>query len=111
MAKQRKKRVQYTEAQRARVLAAAKAEHLTALQVQKKFGVTPVTYYSWRKKSGLTRRRGGALPALVTGDLGPRVRAEVRQKVRRILPRVVRAEVSAYLDALFGVKRARRAGK
>ena len=60
MAKKRKKRVQYTEAQRAKVLAAAKAENLTALQVQKKFGVTPVTYYSWRKKSGLTRGRGGA---------------------------------------------------
>ena len=56
--KKRKKRVQYTAAERAKVLAAAKAENLTALQIQKKFGVTPVTYYSWRKKSGLTRRRG-----------------------------------------------------
>ena len=28
------------------------------MQVQRKFGVTPVTYYSWRKKGGITGRRG-----------------------------------------------------
>jgi transposase-like protein len=111
--KKRKKRVQYTEAERARVLAAAKAENLTALQIQKKFGVTPVTYYSWRKKTGLTRPRGGALAAAipVTGAMNARVRAEVKSKVRQILPGVVRAEVNAYLDSLFGAKRRRRAAK
>ncbi len=108
--KKRKKRVQYSEAERARVLAAAKSEHLTALQIQKKFGVTPVTYYSWRKKGGLTRRRGGAATVTVPvrGDVSARVRAEVQNKVRQVLPGIVRAEVNAYLDALFGAKRGRR---
>jgi len=105
--KKRKKRVQYTAAERAKVLAAAQAENLTALQIQKKFGVTPVTYYSWRKKTGLTHRRGGAagtaLPA--TGGLDARVRAEVKLKVQQVMPDIVRAEVNAYLDSLFRGRR------
>jgi hypothetical protein len=104
--KKRKQRVQYTAAERAKVLAAAKAEKLTALQIQKRFGVTPVTYYSWRKKSGLTRRRGGV--ALATGDTTARVRAEVKAKVRAMLPGIVRAEVNAYLDSLFARSGRRR---
>ena len=58
MAKARRKRKRYTAARRAEVLAAASREGLTAAQVQKKFGVAPVTYYSWRKKSGVAGRRG-----------------------------------------------------
>jgi transposase-like protein len=118
MARARKKRMEYTAEQRAKVLAAAKAENLTAAQVQKKFGVTPVTYYSWRKKSGVTRKRGtgraaraagvavGARPA--AGDLGAQVRAEVQSKMRQIIPGIVRSEVSAYLDAIFAVKHVKR---
>ena len=118
MAKKRKKRTEYTPEQREKVLAAAKAEKLTAAQVQKKFGVTPVTYYSWRKKSGVTRKRGtgrGARTAAatglarpVTGDLGAQVRDEVQSKMRQIIPGIVRAEVSAYLDSIFGAQHGRR---
>jgi transposase-like protein len=117
MAKQRKKRTEYTPEQRAKVLAAAKAEKLTAAQVQKKFGVTPVTYYSWRKKSGVTRKRGtgtataAVLSRPVAGDLGAQVRVEVQNKMRQIIPGIVRAEVSAYLDSIFGEKRGRRRRK
>ena len=105
--KKRKKRVQYTAAERAKVLAAAQAENLTALQIQKRFGVTPVTYYSWRKKTGLTRTRGGAASVTVPirGDVTAKVRAEVQAKIRQLLPGVVRTEVTAYLDRLFGSKR------
>ena len=104
MAKARRKRHTYTSAQRTSILAAARKESLTALQVQKKFGVTPVTYYSWRKKTGLTRRGGRslALTAGPTSDLTLQVRSEVRAKVREILPVIVRTEVSGYLNALFG---------
>lgn len=117
MAKTRKKRTEYTPEQRAKVLAAAKAEKLTAAQVQKKFGVTPVTYYSWRKKSGVTRKRGtrAAVAAVVArpvaGDLGAQVRSEVQSKMRQIIPGIVRSEVSAYLDSIFGAKRGRRRKK
>jgi transposase-like protein len=121
MAKVRKKRTEYTPEQREKVLAAAKAEKLTAAQVQKKFGVTPVTYYSWRKKSGITRKRGtqrgtrtaaaaaGARPA--AGDLSAQVRSEVQNKVRQIIPGIVRTEVSVYLDSIFGQKQGRRRKK
>jgi transposase-like protein len=118
MAKVRKKRMEYTAEQREKVLAAAKAENLTAAQVQKKFGVTPVTYYSWRKKSGVTRKRGtkrgtkaagvAVVARPVAGDLGTQVRTEVQNKMRQIIPGIVRAEVSAYLDSIFGVKGAKR---
>jgi hypothetical protein len=109
MAKVRRKRHTYTVAQRTSILAAARKESLTALQVQKKFGVTPVTYYSWRKKSGLTQGRGRSV--VVAGgpgaDLTQQVRSEVRAKVRQILPVIVRTEVSGYLNALFGGRRGR----
>jgi transposase-like protein len=121
MAKKRKKRTEYTPEQREKVLAAAKAEKLTAAQVQKKFGVTPVTYYSWRKKSGVTRKRGTGRGAQTTaaavlarpaaGDLGAQVRNEVQSKMREIIPGIVRAEVSAYLDSIFGAQRGRRRKK
>ncbi|TMQ73636.1 MAG: hypothetical protein E6K81_03700 [Candidatus Eisenbacteria bacterium] len=109
MAKTRRKRHTYTSAQRTAILATARKESLTALQVQRKFGVTPVTYYSWRKKTGLTRRRGGEI--VTSGgaglDLDRQVRGEVRAKVRQILPSIVRTEVSGYLEALFGGRRGR----
>ena len=114
MAKVRKKRTEYTPEQREKVLAAAKSEKLTAAQVQKKFGVTPVTYYSWRKKTGLTRKRGTravvARPA-AKDDLSAQVRGEVQAKMRQIIPGIVRSEVNAYLDSIFGVKRGRRRRK
>jgi transposase-like protein len=109
MPKSRRKRHQYTEEQRTSILAAAKKDALTALQVQKKFGVTPVTYYSWRKKTGLTAQRGGLYAAIGrSADLTGQVRAEVQTKVRQILPGIVRNEVSAYLDEIFGSRRGRR---
>ena len=113
MAKIRRKRHTYTNAQRTSILAAARKESLTALQVQKKFGVTPVTYYSWRKKTGLTHRRGRpvAVAAGPASDLTQQVRSEVRAKVRQILPVIVRTEVSGYLNALFGGARRGRPRK
>jgi transposase-like protein len=92
----------YTETQRQEILAAAQKEGLTALQIQKKFGVTPVTYYSWRKKRGLKGPRGRHPAAATGGELGAQVRAGVQARVREILPGIVREEVAGYLDALFG---------
>ena len=110
MAKARKKRQNYTPAQREKILAAAKAEKLTAEQVKKKFGVTPVTYYSWRKKSGLTRTRGAGAVATTgaSGDLSSQVRSEVQTKIRQIIPGIVRTEVGLYLDSVFGQRRGGR---
>jgi len=113
MAKTRKKRTAYTAQQKTTILATAQREGLTALQVQKKFGVTPVTYYSWRKKSGASRRgrgRGLAIAALAgSAGLHGQVRAEVQNRVRQILPEIVRSEVNDYLSTLFGGVRRGRA--
>jgi transposase-like protein len=116
MAKARKKRQRYTPEQRNKILAAARTEKLTAAQVEKKFGVAPVTYYSWRKKGGLTRKRGGgrrAVAARAVGhdDLSVQVRTEVQNKMREIIPGIVRGEVSAYLDSIFRTRRRGRRRK
>lgn len=108
MAKRRKRHT-YTEAQRAQVLSAAQKDGLTAADVKKRFGVTPVTYYSWRKKSGVAARRGATItkisrPTRLSGEL----RTAVQAKVRQILPEIVRGEVNHYLDELFGARRGRK---
>lgn len=102
-----KKRKRYTPAQRSEILAAANKQGLTAGDVQKKFGVTPVTYYSWRKKSGSAARRAGRGPGRPArgSDLAGQVRIEVQSRVRDMLPGIVRGEVNSYLDALFGSSR------
>ena len=48
----------YTEAERLTILATAMAEGLSATDVHERFGVRPVTYYSWRKKNGLKTPTG-----------------------------------------------------
>jgi len=115
MAKARKKRKNYTEQQRESILTAAQRDRLTAAQVQRKFGVTPVTYYSWRKKLGVARERGGAAPVRVAaaagGSLGNQLRNEVAQRVRQILPEIVRTEVNSYLNTLFASGPGRRRGQ
>jgi transposase-like protein len=102
----KKSRKRYSAEEKAKILEAAKSEKLTAAAVQKKFGVKPVTYYSWRKatkkaggkKAGGRGRRGR--PAGGSG-LGGAVRDEVQRRVREVLPGVVRAEVNAYLAEVF----------
>ena len=99
----KRKRKRYTPAQRSEILQAAQKQGLTAAQVQKKYGVTPVTYYSWRKKSGAAGRRGRRGPGRPPGTgVAGQVRTEVQARVRAMLPGVVRQEVNTYLDSLFG---------
>ena len=102
MAKRARK--SYTPQKRAEILAAAQRENLTANDVKKKFGVTPVTYYSWRKKEGLIGRRGrrpGLLALSASGNIATQVRAGVQAKVRAVMPGIVREEVTSYLNTLF----------
>jgi transposase-like protein len=99
----------YTAQKRSEILVAAQRENLTANDVKKKFGVTPVTYYSWRKKEGLVGRRGRR-PSLLTqvgggGNIAVQVRAGVQAKVRAVMPSIVREEVTNYLNALFAGSR------
>ena len=110
MAKARRKRMTYTEGQRRTILLAAQKEGITALQVQKRFGVKPITYYSWRKKRGVAARRGRRSLSILagSGDLGIAVRSEVQSRIRQVLPDIVRSEVGSYMNSLFGGNRRRR---
>jgi transposase-like protein len=105
MAKARRKRQSYTPERRVEILITAARDKLTAKQVKARFGVTPVTYYSWRKAASIKRGRGSASVAKGHssggGTLGDQLRAEVRRRVRDVLPEIVRAEVSGYLDQSF----------
>jgi transposase-like protein len=115
MARTRKKRQRYSETKRQSILASAQREGLTANQVRKKYGVTPVTYYSWRKKYGVAGRSSGVSIAVRNGpvgrvgrsDLGAQLRSEVQTRVRQILPGIVKSEVNQYLNTLFGSRRGR----
>jgi hypothetical protein len=113
-------RKQYALQQRKQILALADKDSLTALQVQQKFGVTPVTYYSWRKKYGGAPRKRGRKPgsgsavraiAVAGGGLSAQVRTAVQSKVRSMVEEIVRNEVARYLDELFGARRAGRPRK
>lgn len=109
----KRERTEYTNDKRAEVLAVAAKERLTAAAVQKRFGVKPVTYYSWRKKTGLAQRRGGPRMMLAagSGDLSGQVRSEVRGKMAALLPGIVRSEVASYLGQVFGTEGRRRRRK
>jgi transposase-like protein len=105
----KRKRTSYTPKKRAEILAAAQRGNLTANEVKKQFGVTPVTYYSWRKKAGIVGRRGRR-PGLIaqsgaTGQIATQLRAGVQAKVRAVLPGIVREEVTNYLNTLFAGQR------
>ena len=103
--KTRARRENTPAAEQARIVSTANREGLTALQVQKRFGVKPVTYYSWRKKLGLKgprgRRSAGAVRAQGS-DLSAQVRAGVQARVREMLPSIVREDVGRYLDQVLG---------
>ena len=113
MPKGKRVRRRYSEAKQAEILGAAKKGGLTALQVQKRFGVKPVTYYSWRKKTGAARGRAGRTlgRAARGGGVAGQVRAEVRAKMADLLPGLVRAEVASYLDQVLGTSGKRRRRK
>jgi transposase-like protein len=98
--KARKVRKSYSAARRAVILAAAQKEGLTANQVQRQFGVTPVTYYSWRKKAKLApmprgrRPSDGASQGLFPGA------AQIRDQVRRRVQEIIKDEVGRVLASL-----------
>jgi transposase-like protein len=110
-APRRRARARYTEAKRQQILSTASKEGLTALEVQKRFGVTPVTYYSWRKKRGAGRARGrrGRPPGNARGgDLASQLRAEVQRRIREMMPSVVNEELQGYLSQVLGRSSRRR---
>ena len=96
----------YGPAVKQRILAAARKAGLTAVQVQKRFGVSPLTFYRWRgpvrgRKRGRPRAGGSAR---VGRPKSTDLRAQVQARVREVLPAVIREEVSTYLAGILGVR-------
>jgi len=96
-----------TSAERERVLATAQRDGLTAKQVQKRFGVKPVTYYSWRKASRGSGRAAspGRRASISTLDLSEQIRGALRRQIAHMLPGLIELELSAVLGG------ARRRGR
>jgi transposase-like protein len=97
-----------TPAERAKIVATANREGLTAQQVQQRFGVKPVTYYSWRKtiKGKPTPVRAVSNGALAGIDLTGHVREALRSEIRRMVPGMIEAEVAAVIHG--SARRGRR---
>lgn len=103
-------RRRYSEAIRVTILAEATRKGLTAQQVEKRFGVKPATYYSWRRatqrlgKASVTdprRRRADSTVEL------RQLRLQVRARVRSVMPKLIRELVSSTV----GMTLARQMGR
>lgn len=86
----------YSAAQKKKILDTARREKLTGQQAAKRFGVSTLTFYRWRSPSR-SRRRMAASAARGDGAES-RVRAEVRSRIQKMIPRIVRDEVNAYFS-------------
>ncbi len=96
----------YTEKERTRILAAAEREGLSGPKAAKKFGISMLTFYTWRKKAKAARV--DRAERSTKDPLGGVVRAQVQAKVRDLLRGIVEEEVGSYLDVAFGSARRRR---
>jgi transposase-like protein len=105
------RRRRHTPAERAQILAAAQREGLSGAAAAKRFGISTLTFYTWRKKAGGSRRRGARLQSRAGGaERGPNglaaaLRREVRAKIAAMLPGIVKSEIAGYLGS---VRRGRR---
>lgn len=109
-------RKRYTAAEKKNILTTAAKENLTGAQVQKRFGIAQLTFYRWR--GPVRGRRAGAGPGPgrpagggISADV---IRNEVRAGIQRVLPDVIRQEVTTYLAEILGrapgLRRGRKPG-
>jgi hypothetical protein len=85
---------------RRKILNVARRDQLTAEQVQKRFGVSRVTFYKWRGPVGRGRR------PYATGRVdATAIERDVRAMVRRALPGIIRQEMDFALKQFARTKR------
>ena len=92
----------YSPAEKKKILSAAKKQNLSGAQVQKKFGVSSLTFYRWRGPVRGRRskaKRGAGLQQVET---------LVAAQVQKVLPRVIREQVNAYLSGILRKPKRRR---
>jgi transposase-like protein len=105
-----KKRKRYTPAERTRILAAAEKQELNGVQAAKKFGISTLTYYTWKKKANETAARGPRSLTVSDGTLDGLLRSRLRNRLQQLLPVVLREEVDAAVSRALGTnaRRGRR---
>lgn len=97
MARKRGLGKRYSQADKRKILAAARKDGLTGAQVRKRFGVSTLTFYRWR---GPVRRRRKSV-VTGTGIGNGLIREQIQSQVRRVLPEIIRREVKEYLDRVL----------
>src|SRR5689334_3280542 len=90
-------RKRFSAAERAKILAAAKKANLTGKQVAAKYGISMVTYYVWKKQAGQGGHKAPTRTSGFSGAAESKLRAVVRAKVTRLLPRILKEEVDRIL--------------
>ncbi len=105
----RRARARVTDTRRQEILQIAAREGLTGAQVAKRFGISQVTYYLWRKKAGLKgrARRGRASGAAPVVGMAGTIRAQVRSAIQAMLPQLISEEIAVALGGRRG-RRSRR---
>jgi len=102
-------RRRYSDAERQRILETARREGLSGPKAAKRFGISTLTFYNWRKaavekKSAPQSRTQATTVRAREGDLARQMRAEVRDRVAQMLPEIIASE----LDAILGTGGSRR---
>jgi transposase-like protein len=92
--------------QRAKILSAAAKNGWTAMDVEKKYGISRWTFYGWRKHTA-----GGRGSKAGRGAASGVSAAVLRNELRAILPGILREEIAGAMSALFGVSRSRRGAR
>jgi transposase-like protein len=115
MAKKAKKRSGpgrkgYSAEKKAEILAAARKEGLTGVQVRKRFGISTLTFYRWRGPARGPKARAGKNGARVVIDERA-LRTEVRTRIARVLPGIIQQEIANAFGGMLGKRRPGRPRK
>jgi transposase-like protein len=88
------------------------------LKAAKRFGISALTFYTWRKKAGGERRRAPEREARAMArqvertvgaamNVAEMIRREIRAEISRVTPDIIKSEVGRVFPALTGMRRRR----
>lgn len=97
----KRSRKRLSSADRGRIMAEATAKGMTAKDVAKKYGISPWTYYGWRKRGAKSSSRMLRKVGWGTAPTGLSA-STLRSEIRALLPDILREELGR---ALMGMMR------